>query len=131
MTVNERFKILISYLISSKKIRNQQQFSEETKFNKSTVSQMKNGKAKISPEMLIQIKKVYPFISIDWLINNEGEMLKPNSYYIDDKLNIASDLNTDYTTKDKEDYWRDKYIEILEENRRLYKELSELKRFIL
>jgi plasmid maintenance system antidote protein VapI len=140
MTENERINNLISYLISSKKIRNQQQFVEEIDSDKSTVSQIKSGKIGISKKMLVKIKKAYPFISDNWLINGEGEMLKSKPYSFEDKTksytfedytNMAYESITEYQTQNKEEYWRNKYIAILEENQRLYKELSELKRFIL
>jgi len=75
MSENERFKKLIFYLVSNKKVRNQQQFAEEIGFDKSTVSQTKSGKVEISNNMFEKIRATYPYISIDWLKTGVGEMI--------------------------------------------------------
>jgi len=76
MTENERFKEMIKFLIDSKRVRNQQQFTEEIRSDKATVSEIKTGKRKIPNNMFDKIEKVYPEICTDWLLTGKGEMLK-------------------------------------------------------
>ena len=76
MNEYQRFEKLIAYLIETKRVRNQQQFVEEINSDRSTVSEVKNGKLKIPNNMFGKIENAYPDISIDWLKSGEGEMLK-------------------------------------------------------
>jgi transcriptional regulator with XRE-family HTH domain len=76
MTENERFKEVLNYLIRGKKIRNQQEFTEKVGSNKTTISQIKNGEIKIPNNLFEKITHAFPFISFDWLLTGEGEMLK-------------------------------------------------------
>jgi hypothetical protein len=78
MTENERFKNVIDFLIANRIIRNQQQFVEEIHSDKATVSQIKNGKLNIPNEMFEKITNSFPCISLDWLKEEKGEMLKIN-----------------------------------------------------
>ena len=76
MTENERFKSVIDFLIANRIIRNQQQFVEEIYSDKATVSQIKNGKLNIPNEMFAKIASSFPCISLDWLKDEKGEMIK-------------------------------------------------------
>ncbi|MDR1679129.1 MAG: hypothetical protein LBR81_05055 [Prevotellaceae bacterium] len=105
MTENQRFKELILYLISNKKIRNQQQFVEEIDSDKTSVSKIKNGRLSIPNTWFAKIKDAYPYISIDWLKNEEGEMLLPE------------------TRHENAEELREKYIAELEHNSSLSKKL--------
>jgi len=75
MTENQRFGRLIAFLIESKRVRNQQQFTEEIRSDRSTVSEIKNGKIKIPNNMFRKIEIVFPDLSTNWLKTGEGEML--------------------------------------------------------
>ena len=76
MSENDRFLAMLDFLITTKKVRHQQQFTEETCIDKTTVSRIKNGKIKIPKIALVKIEKAYPDISADWLKTGNGEMLK-------------------------------------------------------
>lgn len=77
MSENQRYKDMVSYLKEKKIIRNQQDFVERIGSDKSTVSQIINGKISIPNNMFVSIEKAFPFISMDWLKMNEGEMTFP------------------------------------------------------
>ena len=74
--MNERFKVLLEYLITNKEVRNQQEFAEIISSDKSTVSQIKNGKANIPNIMFERIASSFLSINIDWLRTGNGDMLK-------------------------------------------------------
>jgi len=76
MSENDRFVILLEYLIKNKIVRNQQQFTEEIESDKATVSQIKNRKIKMPNNLFASIESAFPYISIDWLKNGEGKMLR-------------------------------------------------------
>ena len=76
MTSNARFRMLIDYLKKSRYIRNQQEFSEIVNSDKSTISQILNNKINIPNVLYLSIEKAFPFISIKWLKEGEGEMIK-------------------------------------------------------
>jgi len=60
---------------------------------------------------VLKILETYPDISANWLLTGKGDMLsEPYSEYF------------------KKEDWKDKYIDVLEENRRLQNEIAELKR---
>lgn len=78
MTSNDRIKLLIDYLKQYRFVRNQQEFSEIVKSDKSTISQILNNKIDVPNGLYKKIVQEFPFISMSWLINGEGEMLKEN-----------------------------------------------------
>jgi hypothetical protein len=86
MFENDRFVEFLNYLISTKKVRNQQEFVEEINSDKSTVSLIKNKKIGIPNDLFTKIQKAYPELNLDWLTTGEGEMLKS-----DVQINDASD----------------------------------------
>jgi transcriptional regulator with XRE-family HTH domain len=75
MIDNERFVEFLNYLISEKKVRNQQEFVENIGSNKATVSQIKTGKISIPNDLFAKIQSAYPELNIDWLKTGEGKML--------------------------------------------------------
>jgi hypothetical protein len=75
MAENERFLSIIQFLISSKKIRNQQDFVERVWSDKATISQIKTGKIGIPNNLFEKIASSFPEINCDWLKTGEGEML--------------------------------------------------------
>ena len=76
MNENERFNEMLKFLISTKKVRNQQHFVENIWSDSSTVSEIKTGKLKIPKILFVKIEKAFPEISVDWLRTGEGKMLK-------------------------------------------------------
>jgi len=89
MTENQRFERILYYLIDNKKVRNQQQFVEEIQSDKTTVSQIKNGKLNIPNDMFAKITNAFPYISPEWLKNEKGEMLKDNTIVDFGKYSIS------------------------------------------
>lgn len=76
MTENERFRCLVDYLKENRYIRNQQQFVEDVKSDKTTISQLLNGRISAPKVLFGNVCAAYPFISMDWLRDGKGEMLK-------------------------------------------------------
>jgi hypothetical protein len=76
MIVNERFHEVLKFLITNKKVRNQQEFVEIIGSDKSTISLIKTGKSNFPVDLFGKIEKKFPYISIDWLKTGEGEMVK-------------------------------------------------------
>lgn len=75
MTDNQRIKSVVDYLKKEKKIRNQRDFVERIGGNYSVVSEIISGKRKVSERFVGTICETFPFISHDWIINEEGEMI--------------------------------------------------------
>lgn len=85
MTINDRFAEVINYLIKERIVRNQQEFTEKLNSDKATISLVKNGKQDFPNNMFGKINKAFPTISIDWLKDGKGNMIKmpqlPKNYY--------------------------------------------------
>ena len=78
----------------------------------------KNLNSEFSVDKIVKILRLFPQISTDWLLFGNGEMLK------DANVNPkCSEPPVHYKT---EDSVKDKYIEVLEENRELHNELRAL-----
>lgn len=92
---NERFITLVSYLKENRYIRNQQDFTERVKSDKSTVSQIMNNRITIPNKMFVNILSAFPFISPEWLLTGEGEMLKKNS---NEEISSTDEFSSEYTT---------------------------------
>lgn len=75
MAENERIRQAFLYLKKEGVVRNQQHFTESIRYDKSTVSQILNGRMNPPNKMFESICSVYPFIDINWLRSGEGEML--------------------------------------------------------
>lgn len=76
MTENQRLKSVIGLLKERRYIRNQQDFTERIGSDKSTVSQIVNGRTPIPNKMFAQIAQAFPMLNIDFILTGEGEMLK-------------------------------------------------------
>lgn len=79
MTENERFRCLVDYLKENRYIRNQQQFVEDVKSDKTTISQLLNGRISAPKILFGNVCAAYPFISLEWLRDGVGDMLKPEN----------------------------------------------------
>ena len=71
---HSRFKELVQYLKEQKYIRNQQDFVERVNSDKTTVSQIINGKIKIPNSLFAGIEQAFPFISIEWIKGSSDQM---------------------------------------------------------
>ena len=76
MTENERFRCLVDYLKENRYIRNQQQFVEEVKSDKTTISQLLNGRISAPKILFANVCAAYPFVSLEWLRDGKGEMVR-------------------------------------------------------
>lgn len=79
MNENQRVKKVIEVLKQNKYIRNQQDFAERIGADKSTISQVVNGKISVPNNLFGKISKAFPQFNIEWLLNDEGEMLKSST----------------------------------------------------
>ena len=79
MNENQRVKKVIEVLKQNKYIRNQQDFAERIGADKSTISQVVNGKISVPNNLFGKISKAFPQFNIEWLLNDEGEMLKTST----------------------------------------------------
>ncbi len=72
MNINERISKIIEYsgLTPS-------EFADEIEVQRSSISHITSGRNKPSLDFIVKIKTKYPEFRWDWIINNEGEMLKP------------------------------------------------------
>ena len=50
------------------------EFSKQTGINNATLSNLKSGKTNPTLDMVYKIKNTFPKISLDWLINGDGDM---------------------------------------------------------
>lgn len=75
MNENQRVKKVIEVLKQGKYIRNQQDFAERIGADKSTISQVVNGKISVPNNLFGKISKAFPQFNIEWLLNDKGEML--------------------------------------------------------
>jgi hypothetical protein len=110
-TIKER----ILYLLEYKKI------TKSTFFEKIGMTYGgftgKNKKKPIKSDSLANILAEIPDLNALWLLTGKGEMLNESK----EKMLTAADQQEKYQIKSREDYWKDKYIEVLEENRELHK----------
>ena len=79
MNENQRVKKVIEVLKQGKYIRNQQDFAERIGADKSTISQVVNGKISVPNNLFGKISKAFPQFNIEWLLNDKGEMLKSST----------------------------------------------------
>jgi transcriptional regulator with XRE-family HTH domain len=95
----------------------QTKFEEMVGFSRGYISKSKSS---IGAEKLSNIVKVFPNLNLDWLIMEKGEMLNTS---------CPSNLNSqtaDIMDKERTEY-KNRYFEILEENRMLRLEIEKLR----
>lgn len=78
-SINQRFRAVIDYLKFNKFIYNETDFCEKVGFVKSFLSDMKNGKKKITEQSVMKIVLAFPIVNPLWLLYGNGEMLKGQS----------------------------------------------------
>lgn len=75
MKENERFFELIEYLKVQGLLSNYVELANVLATNKAGVSDLKQGRKKISLEILNNMKLSYPAINLEWIITGKGEMI--------------------------------------------------------
>ena len=104
--MNQRVKELIAELKKLRLIHSQADFAKEVGIGTVQLSEIVSGKRKISEYYVNKILTRFPQINEDWLINQEGEMLKSNSAVAENhSISIAGEevkeneinVNTDAT----------------------------------
>lgn len=79
MSVSNRFKLFIAYLKANKLIKTQKELGYLLGFEtESAFSQVVNGKVPFSETLYNKLKTLYDFLNIEWLRNEDGEMLNMN-----------------------------------------------------
>lgn len=76
---NFRIKKAYEYLKREHVIRNQQHFTECIGSDKSTVSQVLNGKINAPNNMFASVAAAFPQLNMNWVLTGEGEMLNPDT----------------------------------------------------
>lgn len=78
MCYSQRFRLLLDYLKENKVVRNQQDFTERVSSDKSTISQIMNGRLTPPNDLFGRVALAFPSVNEEWLRSGEGEMLKPS-----------------------------------------------------
>lgn len=129
----ERIKQAFDYLKSNKLIRNQQDFVERINSDRSTVSQILNGKKEANILFVHKMKQSFEMLSEDWLIEGSGEMIiqKDISTFTTSEIDNnelltlkkeIKDMEIQLNNQEKTILVMEKYIKTLErENERLEK----------
>jgi len=129
----ERIKQAFDYLKSNKLIRNQQDFVERINSDRSTVSQILNGKKEANISFVHKMKQSFEMLSEDWLIEGSGEMIiqKDISTFTTSEIDNnelltlkkeIKDMEIQLNNQEKTILVMEKYIKTLErENERLEK----------
>lgn len=78
MCYSQRFRLLLNYLKENKVVRNQQDFTERVSSDKSTISQIMNGRLTPPNDLFGRVALAFPSVNEEWLRSGEGEMLKPS-----------------------------------------------------
>lgn len=74
-TKSQRFKLVIDYLISSKKVRNQAELVKQYKLSSGYISQISTGKKGPSEDFINRLAKDFPEINPVWILTGFGDML--------------------------------------------------------
>lgn len=84
--VKDRFLKAFDYLKEIEQIKNLQEFADVVGTNKAGMSDIKADRKKVSLENLITLTEKYPVLSLEWLANGKGSMIKS---YSNDKAEIS------------------------------------------
>lgn len=93
----DRINELIGYLKKTRKILSQAEFAEKIGIKPSQISEMLSNKRTISTRTIHKISQSFPFVSENWLINGEGQMLEENSGNVIENVIVGND---NYTTSE-------------------------------
>lgn len=79
-----------------------------------------------STELILQIINKFTSIDANWLLTGKGEMIKSEKKYSqEDNIPIANEDGSD--SYQGEEYWRGRYDQLKEENKRLWEILEKMK----
>lgn len=114
---NTEFTTRLKLFIKSKRL-GQTKFEELVGFSRGYISRVKPS---IGIDKLLSIIEVYPDLNLDWLLTGKGEMIGPS---------FRSDIKeqTIGTEEKSSVEYKNKYLELLEENRLLRIEIEKLRK---
>jgi len=137
MTINERIKMVFSFLIREGKGKNQEDIGVKIGYyNNSYVSQVINGHVKVANKFINSLCKLDENINKDWVISGKGGMLKnekeehnsPAADQIIIALNKIIALQDEGNKLNKDIYeMKEEIQELTKENIALRKEVYDLK----
>lgn len=96
--------------------------SVRTGFSQRTLNRQIKEKTAVGYDVISLFASSYPDISLDWLITGKGEMFKNTYQNVSEKLPVAAEPITSYSSL------KDEHFEVLRENRMLRKEIEELRK---
>ncbi|MFA7492793.1 MAG: helix-turn-helix transcriptional regulator [Proteiniphilum sp.] len=116
---NTEFTDRLKLFIKSKRL-GQTKFEELVGFSRGYISRVKPS---IGVDKLLDIIDIFPDLNLDWLFTGKGEMIDPS---------FRSDLNEQAigTVEECSVEYKNKYLELLEENRLLRIEIEKLRKII-
>lgn len=111
VTVRDRIKLFLRHLDIG-----QNNFEAKVEWSNGYINNTKS----ISADKLNQVLNEYPQLNLNWLITGKGEMINPRIQpdSAEQNLEAGEEGMTDY---------KDKYLEVLEENRYLRIEIEKLR----
>lgn len=83
MEINERISVIMEHYNISPS-----EFAEKVDVQRSSISHITSGRNKPSLEFITKVKNSFPDIEWDWLINNNGPMIKPKVEIIEEKVEV-------------------------------------------
>ncbi|MGX9985625.1 helix-turn-helix transcriptional regulator [Soonwooa purpurea] len=83
MEINERISVIMEHYNISPS-----EFAEKVDVQRSSISHITSGRNKPSLEFITKVKNSFPDIEWDWLINNNGPMIKPKIEIIEEKVEV-------------------------------------------
>jgi plasmid maintenance system antidote protein VapI len=104
VNINQRFKIVVDFLISENIIKNKSSLANKLDITNQKLSEILGLRMNTSTELISKICSIYD-ISAEWILTGEGEMKKT---HINNNINIEQ-----------------KYYKVLEEQNKLLKEKLE------
>ncbi len=100
----------------------EREFAARVEIGQRSINYYLKGEQKPSLDLICNLSKAYPDISLDWLITGKGEMFKNTYQNVSEKLPVAAEPITNYSSL------KDEHFEVLRENRMLRKEIEELRK---
>ncbi|WP_019538825.1 helix-turn-helix domain-containing protein [Proteiniphilum acetatigenes] len=116
---NTEFTDRLKLFIKSKRL-GQTKFEELVGLSRGYISRVKPS---IGVDKLLGIIEVFPDLNLDWLITGKGEMIDPSalSDLTEQTIGMVEEGDIEY---------KNKYLEMLEENRSLRIEIEKLRKII-
>lgn len=71
----EGIKKVLIYLKKERLAMNDSEFASKIGKQRSYISEIKAGRRNITEQFVIQLHNSFPIISLDWLLNGDGEMI--------------------------------------------------------